>query len=518
MRDRLSAGLLGFAVLAAGIALAVVAPFAAGSWAASAYSCSGQIVKIFDNTNANAVVNGGTPPSFTTNGAYCLTSIGTYHWNSGHGQSPGQLSLSRTSGPAGFPSSVGPFDAQGSAGQGGAPNVNWQANVPTTPTPTVIDGTYTCQDSTPSTWSANTVGGPGFCIVYGIAAQSTSTTTPTTATTTPRPVAKAKVSEKWNNKGLELVIDNTGQVTLRYVRFRPRAGWKVSTLSRGKCKAASGGVVCDQNVLVPPGQAIKFTITDFSGKPNGGQLWVNSTPQATGATGPLKVSAPPEQTASQRLQLSYLRLDFHISDLIDELNHGSLSTREIRIRINSYLAPEQADILRDDFTFPEAWNGCDLRRILADAVFADMYFDTAREEVSTNAPLREEQLETNGAAASFDGISSEAKKCGRMPHDVQAGFTALTRDATALATGLHNGKVGDSELIVQIGGLERRKHNLLGRLPQASGVSFDFVVRETVKVLDLMHKAGTAARPQDFLEQAVKHKDAVYNAVKKAAR
>jgi PKD repeat protein len=135
-------------------------------------------VKLFDNSNGGGVLNGGKAPSFDTKGkAYCVTSIVTYHWNSGLGKTPGTIGLTGTS-------KVGPFKAVGSAGQGGARNVNWTATVATT-TPVVIDGTYSCADSDPATWSQNPqTGGKGFCIVYGVSAAGAAARTPPKVTAT----------------------------------------------------------------------------------------------------------------------------------------------------------------------------------------------------------------------------------------------------------------------------------------------------------------------------------------------
>src|SRR5262249_50512655 len=104
----------------------------------------------------------GKPPSFSTKGkAYCLASIVTYHWHGGKGAKPGTLGLAGSS-------PVGPYKAAGSAGQGGAPNVNWVA-VPPAGKQVVINGTYTCTDSDHATWSQNqATGGKGFCKVFGV--------------------------------------------------------------------------------------------------------------------------------------------------------------------------------------------------------------------------------------------------------------------------------------------------------------------------------------------------------------
>jgi PKD repeat protein len=67
-------------------------------------------------------------------------------------------------------STVGPLKAVGSAGQGGAPNVNWTATVPSGKQ-VIVNGTYSCTDSSHSTWSKNQGSGKkGFCKVYGVAA------------------------------------------------------------------------------------------------------------------------------------------------------------------------------------------------------------------------------------------------------------------------------------------------------------------------------------------------------------
>ena len=131
------------------------------------YTCHGTQVRVFDNINAQAVSNGGTPPSFNTEGkAYCLMYIQTYHWNKGKGSRPGTVGLVRVSGPAALPKYIASLPAQASSSQS-VPNVNWGTSVPITKR-VILDGTYSCADSDPSTWSSDAAsGGAGFCIVYG---------------------------------------------------------------------------------------------------------------------------------------------------------------------------------------------------------------------------------------------------------------------------------------------------------------------------------------------------------------
>jgi hypothetical protein len=170
------------ALAAAVVLVALATAGAAGSGAASTPACSGNAAKIFDNSNGGGVLNGGKPPTFSTKGAtYCLTQIVTYHLNNGHGSTPGSVGIAS-------PTMSASATARGSAGQGGAPNVDWTG---TFTRPVTIDGTYTCTDSDPKTWSQNPQsGGKGFCIVYGKAAPTGGGATTTTKVT---PVISTKV-------------------------------------------------------------------------------------------------------------------------------------------------------------------------------------------------------------------------------------------------------------------------------------------------------------------------------------
>jgi hypothetical protein len=158
-------------VLAVGAVLAVTlhsaTPAAGGkTHGFSGYVCHGTQATLFDNINAEAVSNGASRPTFSTHGmAYCLMYIQTYHWNKGAGSPPGSVGLVRLGGPAALPESIASLSAKASSSQG-VPNVNWFASVPITK-PVILDGTYSCADSDPSTWSSDKAsGGAGFCIVY----------------------------------------------------------------------------------------------------------------------------------------------------------------------------------------------------------------------------------------------------------------------------------------------------------------------------------------------------------------
>jgi hypothetical protein len=144
----------------------------------SSYRCTGSPLTLFNNGNIAAVQNGGTPPSFSTNGGdYCLVSVATYHWNNAKGTTaPGTVSLGVVQGLGGAGKTLGPWQASGSPGQGGVPNAYWTATLPTTGTPVVLNGTYTCRDSNPATWAQNSgSGGHGFCTVMVRRAEQTGT-------------------------------------------------------------------------------------------------------------------------------------------------------------------------------------------------------------------------------------------------------------------------------------------------------------------------------------------------------
>jgi hypothetical protein len=128
------------------------------------YRCSGAQIKLFDNSNGGGVQNGGKPATFSTGKkTYCLASITTYHWNNGQGAAPGSIGLKVVSGLGGKGNTLGPLAATGSAGQGGAQNVNWTV---TAAQPIVLNGSYACQDSDPASWSQNPASkSQGFCTV-----------------------------------------------------------------------------------------------------------------------------------------------------------------------------------------------------------------------------------------------------------------------------------------------------------------------------------------------------------------
>lgn len=127
---------------------------------ACAVPASAQVRDLYNNTNINGVNNGPTSGTqFVLNTPARITQIVTYHWNFGQGARPGAITLRNSNGQV-----FGPFAARGTAGQGGAPCVNWVADVNVS----IPAGSYTVLDTDPNTWSNNAQSGfRGFAIVRG---------------------------------------------------------------------------------------------------------------------------------------------------------------------------------------------------------------------------------------------------------------------------------------------------------------------------------------------------------------
>lgn len=215
------------AALALGALLAAVVAAGAPGAGATAYTCSGGQVKLLDTWNVYGVENGGKPSAFSTNGqAYCVASIATYHWNNGVGKAPGTISL-MTAG-----HTLGPYKAKGSSGQSGAKNVNWTVTLSTTTNPVVIDGTYTCVDSDPATWSQNQQShGDGFCQVWGVPATPASGGGATTAPPTTSSAKKSSPKKSGSGGKVSLTAKpDTGDppLTVTFSIGSPKAvGWRI---------------------------------------------------------------------------------------------------------------------------------------------------------------------------------------------------------------------------------------------------------------------------------------------------
>jgi hypothetical protein len=125
------------------ITLNVVAP---------TYACiDPQNNTLFNTWTFGPTANGGTAPTFSTNGIpYCLDAIADYHYNDGVGKAAGTIGLTEVC--ANSCAALGPYPAVGTDANNGqtGPIINWIA---TPPSRVIINGRYTVVDSDSGTWS-----------------------------------------------------------------------------------------------------------------------------------------------------------------------------------------------------------------------------------------------------------------------------------------------------------------------------------------------------------------------------
>ena len=120
-------------------------------------------VSIFDNNNSEGVRNGPTAATqFTITQSRSIASIETYHWNGGAGTAaPGTVSIRDANG-----NLVGTWNCTGRPSEGTPANLYWVC----TPNIELPAGTYTVEDSDPSTWSCNSASGDaGICSIMASA-------------------------------------------------------------------------------------------------------------------------------------------------------------------------------------------------------------------------------------------------------------------------------------------------------------------------------------------------------------
>ena len=143
---------------------AVLQTFSVNGQAEAAPVPTGTAEVSFEVGNIYGVYNGPTQPTvFTLNAPRVLALIQNYHWNSARGATPGTISLQDAGG-----RTYGPWQAEGSPGQGGVPNAYWTAR----PMVLLPAGTYTVIDSDPASWAQNSEsGGRGFTRVETLPAK-----------------------------------------------------------------------------------------------------------------------------------------------------------------------------------------------------------------------------------------------------------------------------------------------------------------------------------------------------------
>lgn len=112
---------------------------------AGMYFNKAEDVQIFSNSNPSAVRGGATKSlTFELESPATISYIQTYHWDSG--KPPGTISIKGPDNTV-----YGPWQAEGTEGQGGMPNAYWEVK----PDQALSPGVYTVVDSDPGSWSTN---------------------------------------------------------------------------------------------------------------------------------------------------------------------------------------------------------------------------------------------------------------------------------------------------------------------------------------------------------------------------
>jgi hypothetical protein len=122
----------------------------------------GPVRVLYDNTNVGGIACLSNPslPLLISSVSLHITQIYTNHWNYGHGEPPGTISLVNI----GTGETYGPWPAAGSPGSYNVPNVDWNVQV----NQDIPAGSYHVIDSSPSTWSENLLShNAGFAKVWG---------------------------------------------------------------------------------------------------------------------------------------------------------------------------------------------------------------------------------------------------------------------------------------------------------------------------------------------------------------
>lgn len=110
-------------------------------------SAASKSMVLFDNGNIAGVGNGpNQPTTFRLTQPHVISLIQNYHWNSARGATPGSIGLRDAIG-----NHYGPWQSDGSPGQGGVPNAYWTVR----PDITLLEGEYSVFDSHPASWSRN---------------------------------------------------------------------------------------------------------------------------------------------------------------------------------------------------------------------------------------------------------------------------------------------------------------------------------------------------------------------------
>ena len=223
---------------------------------------------LWDNRNPYAVENGGWEPTIEIYVDLFISEIWTYHWNHGHGATPGTISLQTDYG-----YTYGPWQATGTPGANNVPDANWVCR----PQQVIPAGLYTLVDSDRETWSQNEVtGGLGMTWAYGSPAASPSPSpSPTqTPTGTPSPSTSPSPTQSPTQSPTPTVSPSP---TVTPTPVDPATGWETQPSGTTRTLSSVSASDATHSCAVGDGGTIVAT-TD------GGETW---SPQNSGTTADL---------------------------------------------------------------------------------------------------------------------------------------------------------------------------------------------------------------------------------------
>ena len=220
---------------------------------------------LWDNRNVYAVENGGWEPTIEIFVDLFISEIWTYHWNYGHGATPGTIALQTDYG-----YTYGPWQASGTPGQGNVSNANWVCR----PQQVIPAGLYTLIDSDRDTWSQNqATGGLGMTWAFGspAASPSPSPSPSQTPTTTPTPTTSPSPTQTPSHSPSPTVSPTP---TVTPTPVDPATGWETQPSGTTQTLRSVSATDATHSYAVGDGGTIVATT-------NGGQTWL---PQTSGTS------------------------------------------------------------------------------------------------------------------------------------------------------------------------------------------------------------------------------------------
>lgn len=193
---------------------------------------------------------------------HVITAVVTYHWNNGSGTArPGTIALRSANGKL-----FGPWQAAGSAGQGGVRNAYWTVK----PNIVIPAGTYTIVDSDTSTWAQNSAsGGAGHGWVEGYPSGGPAGVSQTPPTNVPTGGYVTAVFENRSTEAAHIFVEGETFGPGNKIAAGGRREVRVKVPAAGRVKfivGRSGQVIATRNWDGDPSDPSRYPIVKFDGR------------------------------------------------------------------------------------------------------------------------------------------------------------------------------------------------------------------------------------------------------------